>query len=249
MPRAPRPSAHPSKGDPLLHRALTDIVLGLGGQTDLHSAMETLFGAVSRILPVNAFLLAVLKGDDYSVLFETDLDDRDERVFFPVPRPLRSQASHVAEKLRRRRFLLIHRTEEDLRRLRQRGAAPPGPGDPWQMTGNTARRSASLLFVPIRHGPMFLGMISAQSYTLNAYRPEHVARLRTIADYVAYAVLQIGRLHRQNLETRLTLRQIGEILGDLRKHADEGSAAVRNRTAQAKTTLNRLRESSPATSA
>ncbi len=244
---APRPPRVPD--DPVLHEALTRVVRDLGGQLDLHAAVETIFRAIRRIVPVDAFLLAVRRDGQYQVLFQSDLDDHGSPVFFPVPRPLRMTGVQIADRLRRVTHLLELRTAAEVRRLQERGNAPPGPGDPWHLTGNVRRRSASLLFVPLRFEREFAGMISVQSYRFRAYRPEHVRRMQAIAPYAALAVRQISRLHVHAANARDVLRRIAELLGGLRKSVDEGGPAVRERVAAAKRALDELRETLPATSA
>ncbi len=244
---ASRPPRVPD--DPALHAALVEIVRDLGGQLDLHAAIETIFRALRRIVPADAFLLAVRRDGQYQVLFETDLDDHGAPVFFPVPRPLRGKGGFIAERLRRRPYILEHRTPAEVRRLDARGNAPPGPADPWHLAGNIRRRSASLLFVPLRFGREFAGMIAVHSYRFRAYRPVHVRRVQALAPYAALAVRRISRLHHLNANTRVVLRRITDLLEGLRKGAAEGSPAVRERVAEAKRALNELREALPATSA
>ena len=252
----PRPSARKPprrrrepREDLALHRALLEIVRGLGGRLDLHAAMELVFGVVEHLLPTDSFLLALRREGQYQVLFQADLDDHNERIFFPVPRMMRPHGIRIVEKLKRRPYYLEHRTAAALRRLQTRGNAPPGKKDLWTMTGNTARRSASLLFVPIRFGAETAGVLSAQCYRFQAYRPEHVERLRAVADYVALAAVQIGGYHHVNTGVRQALRRILDLLGDLRKQAEEGAPAIRPRLAQAREILDRLRDALPATSA
>lgn len=49
--------------------------------------------------------------------------------------------------------------------------------------GNTPRRSASLMFVPLRRGKECIGMLSIQSYGENAYTGEDFLLLQVLADY------------------------------------------------------------------
>jgi PAS domain S-box-containing protein len=58
----------------------------------------------------------------------------------------------------------------------------------------TGRRSASLMFVPIRSGAQLTGMLSIQSYTPNAYSSQDLETLQALADYCG------GRLERLRVE-------------------------------------------------
>ena len=66
--------------------------------------------------------------------------------------------------------------------------------------GNTARKSASLLFVVVRKGTEAIGFLSIQSYRFEAYDREALNLLQSLADHCAGA---LGRL-RVEEELRLT---------------------------------------------
>ena len=64
--------------------------------------------------------------------------------------------------------------------------APPGEGlTPF---GALSRPSASLLFVPVRHGERVAGILSIQSYTPRAYDSADLAVLQTLADHCGSAL-------------------------------------------------------------
>jgi PAS domain S-box-containing protein len=54
--------------------------------------------------------------------------------------------------------------------------------------GAVGRRSASLMFVPVRHGERVAGILSIQSYTPRAYDPDDLAVLQTLADHCGSAL-------------------------------------------------------------
>ena len=54
--------------------------------------------------------------------------------------------------------------------------------------GAVSRPSASLMFVPVRHGERVAGILSIQSYTPNAYDPDDLAVLQTLADHCGSAL-------------------------------------------------------------
>lgn len=54
--------------------------------------------------------------------------------------------------------------------------------------GDRGRPSASLIFVPIRHGTEVVGVLSIQSYTLNAYDQDNLDTLQDLADHCAVAI-------------------------------------------------------------
>jgi two-component system, cell cycle sensor histidine kinase and response regulator CckA len=54
--------------------------------------------------------------------------------------------------------------------------------------GAVSRPSASLMFVPVRHGERVAGILSIQSYTPRAYGPDQLAVLQTLADHCGSAL-------------------------------------------------------------
>jgi len=66
-----------------------------------------------------------------------------------------------------------------------------------QRFGDTARLSASLMFVPIRRGTTVVGVLSIQSYTPHAYTAADLATLQALADHCG------GALERARAETAL----------------------------------------------
>ncbi len=64
-------------------------------------------------------------------------------------------------------------------------AAQPNEG---LMPIGAGRPSASLMFVPVRHGERVAGILSIQSYTPRAYGPDDLAVLQTLADHCGSAL-------------------------------------------------------------
>lgn len=54
--------------------------------------------------------------------------------------------------------------------------------------GDTSRRSASLMYVPIRHAEQVIGVLSIQSYTFHAYDKRALAMLQALADHCGGAL-------------------------------------------------------------
>ncbi len=168
-----------------LHRMLLDLVRRMGAGADLGSLLRQVFHVVERLVPADAMFVAVRRPDGrYDAILETDLDDADRRVFFPVPRLMDLQKSRALESVVGHRYLLICRTPEELARISGR----PASGDPWYPVGNPARRSASLLYVPLWCGEEFKGVLSVQSYRLNAFRHADAERIAVVGDYVGLAI-------------------------------------------------------------
>ncbi|MEP6662040.1 MAG: GAF domain-containing protein [Verrucomicrobiota bacterium] len=58
-------------------------------------------------------------------------------------------------------------------------------------TGDVSRPSASLMFVPLRNGKSVIGILSIQSYSLNAYAKEDLEALQAMADHCGGALERI----------------------------------------------------------
>jgi signal transduction histidine kinase/ActR/RegA family two-component response regulator len=86
--------------------------------------------------------------------------------------------------------------------------------------GAVSRPSASLMFVPVRHGERVAGILSIQSYTPRAYDPDDLAVLQTLADHCGSALERLRieealRSERKILEEQLRQAQKMEAVGQL----------------------------------
>jgi PAS domain S-box-containing protein len=79
--------------------------------------------------------------------------------------------------------------------------------------GDAGRRSASLMFAPIRNGANVIGVLSIQSYTPNAYDQHNLETLQMLADHCAGA---LGRIRAQEAlhRERSLLRTLVDNLPD-----------------------------------
>jgi two-component sensor histidine kinase/PAS domain-containing protein len=89
---------------------------------------------------------------------------------------------------------IIRQTIEEGGQLIYATDAPPPP-EALSRFGDESRDSATLMFVPIRNGTGPLGILSVQSYSPHAYRPEDLQTLQALADHCSGA---LERLHWAN---------------------------------------------------
>ncbi len=74
------------------------------------------------------------------------------------------------------------------------------------MFGDTSRRSASLMFVPIRHHDRAIGILALESYAPNAYTADDLAVLQRLSDHSGAALERI-RVELNLLQTQAQLQQ------------------------------------------
>jgi PAS domain S-box-containing protein len=75
--------------------------------------------------------------------------------------------------------------------------------------GDKSRPSASLMFVPIRHGTEVVGVLSIQSYTPGAYGADSLEALQALADYGGGALERLRAQEALN-ESETTFRSVWE---------------------------------------
>lgn len=173
-----------------LQQSLLELVKQMAGDLNLVSFFQRAFRIVEKLVTVDAMFVGSRRDDGlYDAVLETDLDDRDRRIFYPVPRLMEPGRSRVIETIDQHSYVLINRSAQELQELAQ----GTRPDQPQHLVGNPRRRSASLLYVPIWSGDDFTGVFSVQSYTPNAYRHEDARRLLVVSDYFGLA-LRLGRL-------------------------------------------------------
>jgi PAS domain S-box-containing protein len=86
--------------------------------------------------------------------------------------------------------------------------------------GDTSRPSASILFVPIRHGTEVLGVLSIQSYTPGAYDASSLEVLQALADYGGGALERL-RAEEALSESEANFRSVWERSIDGMRLADK----------------------------
>src|SRR5439155_414754 len=118
------------------------------------------------------FYVALYDGERHTLTYDF-LVDSGKR-FPPQTVPVHAQVQATLDGGAPR---LIHLTPRDL----------SGP-DPLPRIGEVKRRSASMMFVPVMRGKQVIGLVSVQSYALNAYTVQDVRLMETIAAQVATAI-------------------------------------------------------------
>ena len=144
----------------------------LRGLPDL---LEVIYEQVKQNLKVDAFYVGLYHPENDTVSYPITYDDG---VRYDSTPDKVSTISFLYRLLRGESATLITRTAEEL---------TPEPNETG-MLGDTTRKSASLLIAPLKLGEQVIGVISAQSYALNAYKNEELDLLVGIANQVSIAI-------------------------------------------------------------
>ena len=174
-----------------LQSALVALCRTINASGDFQAIVGDVYKIVKSLIDAPYFIIAVLDPEGRSwILLETDTVDG---VTVANPRPhLAGKITNPAiEAIQTRPYYILHRTEEQVRALEAQGAGRTKEG--WRTIGH-ARRSRSLLIVPLRSEGETIGRISAQSYRYNAYTMRDVEDLLLMGEYIGLALRNAWRM-------------------------------------------------------
>jgi signal transduction histidine kinase len=192
---------------------------------DLNGVLMEVLARMKEILPLDVFYVALYDADTdrlyYPLVYDSD-------VFWAVPPGPFAAEGWLGKVLQHGETLLINRTPEEIERLQNATDAP--------RIGNTSRVSASMLAAPLKVGARQIGVMSVQSYSLNAYEPEQLEFLALASLQVAVAI-DNARLY-ESLQVELAERQKAEAaLSELNAELEQ---RVQDRTAQVEAAMHEL---------
>lgn len=164
-----------------LSRALTETF-------DSREIASITFHQVRQVIPVDAFFILLYdeKRGVVEPILNVDVVNGEsvDVGASPGPIPLH-QAAASAKVIKSRKSLL---------ELRSKPPAKPV----YQAFGDVERASASLLYVPMYSKDRILGVLSAQSYMTDAYSPDHLTLLESIASVCGIAI-EKARLYQETV--------------------------------------------------
>jgi PAS domain S-box-containing protein len=193
--------------------ALNSIACAIGATFDLRQICQTVHREISALFPTDAFCLSIVEPEreHIEVLYAADIIEGKSREVPPenLNRPVSQQ--HTWEIVQSRRARLELRDPSEI------------PTKPFLPFGDTARRSASLMFAPMISRETVVGVMTVQSYTCHAHTHQDLALLQQIADLTALA-LQSALLYNRMATSEARHRALVEnsdvsiILTDLEGH-------------------------------
>ncbi len=165
---------------------------------------DRLLEEVQRLFPCDAFFVKSYNPQEDEALGIRDYDtigDKLQRTSL-IHAPIHEE-TRLGKVIRERKPLLINR-KEPMKEAAASGLVP---------FGDATRPSASLMFVPMVVGDQVVGVMSVQSYTLNAYNERHLELFYAMAQQ-AGAALQASLLARKLRESEERFSQVTQATGD-----------------------------------
>ncbi len=155
-------------------RILGRLGLDLVEADNVTSMGVALSRATEELFLWDAFFLGQrVAGEDYFRLAYGVDKVGGRRIVVQPPKPEKIRYEHLPGLLQGEPALINRQSDKE-------------PG--FQPFGDRARKSASLIYVPILLGDKVYGVLSVQSYTQNFFSPADVERLKALADIVAPAL-------------------------------------------------------------
>lgn len=178
---------------------LNEISRAVSGLQSLDKVFQVIYEQTRRIIPLDAFFVGLYNPATGQINFPLLYDEG--KLYEKTTIPLKP-ADLVGQAIMNGKPSLLNRTPAEM------------TASPEQLIGNTAKRSAALLYAPLIVGDQIIGAISAQSYQFNAYTTEHLDLLTSIAHQAAIAIENARLLEAERAQLLLaqTLQEIGKLL-------------------------------------
>ncbi len=173
-----------------LSTALLDLGYRLAGVSTPQEAARIIAAAAQDVLGWDAYSLDLYSEDSGMVRAVVSMDRvaDGEPVDVPHPYPSGPAGAMTRKVVAEGAQLILRETPTPAPAQDREGLTP---------FGEVTRPSASLMFVPVRHGQRVAGILSIQSYTPQAYDAADLAVLQTLADHCG------GALERLRIEGAL----------------------------------------------
>ncbi len=204
--------------------ALNEIGRSISRLKNLEDALEDAYHQLCSLFSLDVFFIALYNADSQEITFPLLIDGQQRWIESPrVMRP----GMWVEKTIRENRPQLVNKTQADINK-------PDGPGT--VRLGDTSRAAASFMMSPLVAGDKVIGVVSAQSYTLDSYGEDDLAMLTSVSYQIATAI-ENARLYEQ-LQTELVERK--RVEAEIRVLNTGLEERVRARTAELEATSKEL---------
>jgi PAS domain S-box-containing protein len=154
---------------------LNEVGRVISGLRDLPDLLEVIYEQGRKSISLDAFFVGLYHSDTQEISFPIMYDSGKR---FEQPSSSISGSVFLRKFLKGEQSILINRTEDEMRQGRSN----------LNMLGQSNKISASIMAAPLISRNQVIGIISAQSYTLNAYDENDVNLLKGIANQVSIAI-------------------------------------------------------------
>ncbi len=215
-----------------MQAALARLIRTVNSVRDLRQILHDVYGIVCGLVDAPAFLITV--SDDagrWWQLLEMD-HAGDETCENFTRRKVVIGRNEAIQAIRVRPYWIRHRTPEMVRVLEEGGRVVSEWGS--GPVGLKHRRSASILYVPLRSEERVIGYLSAQSYRFNAYTLQDAEDLNLIGEYVGVAVQNAWREQtagRRAASERARRERLARLPAELSGIADQDAREMRRSVA------------------
>ena len=153
---------------------LNEIMRSISAEISQEKVFEVAYEKVHTLIKADAFIVALY--DEASAIIKYPFSI-DEGARYDSTDSKLDTKNYIGQVITSGEPILELRSEEV---LKAKAAVNP--------MGNTSKASASLLYVPLQQGPRTIGVLSVQSYEINAYNEKDVKLLENIANQLAVAI-------------------------------------------------------------
>jgi PAS domain S-box-containing protein len=154
---------------------LNQVGLAVSELRDLPDLLEIIYEQGRKSISLDAFFVGLYNPDTQEMSFPIMYDNGKR---FIQPSTSTTGSVFLNRFLNGEQSILINRTEPELAEGKTN----------LNMLGQSDKMSASIIAAPLISRDQVIGMISAQSYTLNAYNDNDVNLLKGIANQVSFAI-------------------------------------------------------------
>jgi PAS domain S-box-containing protein len=205
---------------------LNSIGTSISSLQNLQGVLKEILEQLQPALPLDVFYIGLFDPQTGLISFPMMYDSG--RFWQEAPQPM-LEGSLVKKVITTRQPILVNRTPEELEAVRTKRTDTHPIGDVQQV-------SASMLMAPMYAGELISGLVSVQSYLLNAYTQEHLDFLALASFQIAVAI-ENAQLY-ENLQKELVDRQKAE--AEVRLLNEELEQRVHERTGQLETAVKEL---------
>ena len=158
---------------------INQIASSVAAQLETKLLLESVLEQLKRVLPTDSFIVALYDSKDDELSFKL-VFDTNNGYQYDLP-PTKLQPEHISSRIiQNKKPELIHFTEEEVEAQRQE--RPPN------LISEDASITASLMFAPMIQGDEVIGVISLQSYEVNAYSQSDLELITSVASYVTTGI-------------------------------------------------------------